>query len=61
MTAEQPFKDGSVLRVSYVYTHGYNLDQSLPRQQRAVDVRVAGSDGNDAADRHVRFGGNASV
>jgi len=28
MTIEQPFRDGSVFRVSYVYTHGYNLDQN---------------------------------
>ena len=28
MTVEQPFRDGSVFRVSYVYTHGYNLDQN---------------------------------
>jgi len=28
LTIEQPFRDGSVLRASYVYTHGYNLDQN---------------------------------
>jgi len=28
-TMEQPFKDGSVLRASYVYTHGTNLDQNF--------------------------------
>jgi len=28
-TIEQPFKDGSVFRVSYVYTHGENLDQNF--------------------------------
>jgi hypothetical protein len=28
MTIEQPFKDGSVMRVSYVFTHGSNLDQN---------------------------------
>jgi hypothetical protein len=28
MTIEQPLRDGSVFRVSYVYTHGYNLDQN---------------------------------
>ena len=28
MTVEQPFHDGSVLRASYVFTHGYNLDQN---------------------------------
>lgn len=27
-TIEQPMKDGSVVRVSYVYTHGTNLDQN---------------------------------
>lgn len=27
-TLEQPFHDGSVLRVSYVFTHGENLDQN---------------------------------
>lgn len=27
-TLEQPFKDGSVLRGTYVYTYGYNLDQN---------------------------------
>ncbi len=27
-TIEQPFKDGSVLRATYVYTHGTNLDQN---------------------------------
>jgi hypothetical protein len=27
-TIEQPFKDGAVFRVSYVYTHGENLDQN---------------------------------
>lgn len=28
MTIEQPLRDGSVFRVSYVFTHGYNLDQN---------------------------------
>jgi hypothetical protein len=28
-TIEQPLKDGSVFRTSYVYTHGSNLDQNL--------------------------------
>jgi hypothetical protein len=28
-TIEQPFQDGSVFRASYVYTHGWNLDQNL--------------------------------
>ena len=28
-TIEQPFKDGSVLRTSYVFTHGENLDQNF--------------------------------
>ena len=28
MTIEQPFRDGSVFRVSYVFTHGENLDQN---------------------------------
>lgn len=28
MTIEQPFRDGSVFRVSYVFTHGFNLDQN---------------------------------
>ncbi|NDJ13783.1 MAG: hypothetical protein EBY17_21740 [Acidobacteriia bacterium] len=28
-TIEQPFKDGSVLRASYVFTHGENLDQNF--------------------------------
>jgi len=28
-TIEQPFQDGSVFRVSYVYTHGVNLDQNF--------------------------------
>lgn len=27
-TIEQPFHDGSVFRVTYVFTHGYNLDQN---------------------------------
>jgi hypothetical protein len=27
-TIEQPFRDGSVFRVSYVFTHGSNLDQN---------------------------------
>jgi hypothetical protein len=27
-TIEQPFGDGSVFRISYVFTHGYNLDQN---------------------------------
>ncbi|HZT37442.1 MAG TPA: carboxypeptidase-like regulatory domain-containing protein [Bryobacteraceae bacterium] len=27
LTIEQPFRDGSVFRISYVFTHGYNLDQ----------------------------------
>jgi len=27
-TIEQPFRDGSVFRVTYVFTHGYNLDQN---------------------------------
>lgn len=28
MTIEQPFGDGSVFRISYVFTHGFNLDQN---------------------------------
>lgn len=28
MTIEQPFRDGSVFRMSYVFTHGENLDQN---------------------------------
>ena len=28
MTVEQPFHDGSIFRISYVFTHGYNLDQN---------------------------------
>ena len=28
-TVEQPLKDGSVFRVTYVFTHGENLDQNL--------------------------------
>ena len=28
LTLEQPFHDGSVLRLSYVFTHGENLDQN---------------------------------
>ena len=28
-TIEQPFRDGSVFRASYVYTHGENLDQNF--------------------------------
>ena len=28
-TIEQPFKDGSVFRASYVFTHGENLDQNF--------------------------------
>jgi hypothetical protein len=28
MTIEQPFRDGSVFRVSYVFTHGSHLDQN---------------------------------
>ncbi|MBN8731477.1 MAG: TonB-dependent receptor [Acidobacteria bacterium] len=28
-TIEQPFRDGSVLRATYVYTHGENLDQNF--------------------------------
>jgi Carboxypeptidase regulatory-like domain/TonB dependent receptor len=27
-TIEQPIRDGSVFRITYVYTHGYNLDQN---------------------------------
>ena len=27
-TIEQPLRDGSVFRVTYVFTHGYNLDQN---------------------------------
>jgi hypothetical protein len=27
-TVEQPFRDGSAMRISYVYTHGENLDQN---------------------------------
>ena len=29
MTIEQPLRDGSVIRASYVFTHAYNLDQNL--------------------------------
>ena len=29
-TIEQPLRDGSVFRVSYVFTHGENLDQNFP-------------------------------
>ena len=28
MTVEQPLKDGSVFRITYVFTHGFNLDQN---------------------------------
>jgi hypothetical protein len=28
MTVEQPFRDGSVFRITYVFTHGENLDQN---------------------------------
>lgn len=28
LTLEQPFRDGSLIRASYVYTHGSNLDQN---------------------------------
>ncbi len=28
MTVEQPLRDGSLVRISYVFTHGYNLDQN---------------------------------
>ncbi len=28
MTLEQPLKDGSVIRITYVFTHGSNLDQN---------------------------------
>jgi hypothetical protein len=28
-TVEQPLKDGSVFRVTYVYTHGFDLDQNF--------------------------------
>ena len=28
MTIEQPLKDGSVFRITYVFTHGSNLDQN---------------------------------
>ena len=27
-TIEQPFRDGSVFRITYVFTHGENLDQN---------------------------------
>ena len=27
-TIEQPLRDGSVFRITYVFTHGYNLDQN---------------------------------
>jgi len=29
ITVEQPLKDGSVIRASYVYAHGYDLDQNF--------------------------------
>jgi len=29
LTVEQPFRDGSVVRATYVYTHGENLDQNF--------------------------------
>ncbi|MBI2686358.1 MAG: carboxypeptidase regulatory-like domain-containing protein [Acidobacteria bacterium] len=29
LTVEQPFGDGSVFRITYVFTHGENLDQNL--------------------------------
>jgi hypothetical protein len=29
MTIEQPFKDGSVFRITYLFIHGYNLDQNF--------------------------------
>ena len=31
LTVEQPLKDGSVIRASYVYAHGYDLDQNFHR------------------------------
>ncbi len=32
-TVEQPLKDGSVFRVTYVYTHGWDLDQNYKYNQ----------------------------
>jgi hypothetical protein len=29
MTIEQPFHDGSVFRITYLFTHGFNLDQNF--------------------------------
>jgi hypothetical protein len=29
MTIEQPFKDGSVFRITYLFIHGFNLDQNF--------------------------------
>lgn len=29
LTIEQPLKDGSVIRASYIFTHGYDLDQDF--------------------------------
>lgn len=33
VTLEQPLKDGSVFRVTYVYTHGWDLDQNYKYNQ----------------------------
>lgn len=42
LTVEQPLKDGSVIRASYVYAHGYDLDQNFqPNAQPSSYIWVA--------------------
>ena len=53
-SAGSPFKDGSVFRASYVYTHGENLDQNYqindPPSAYTWQVRT-GTTGNNAGAR----------
>ena len=42
LTVEQPLKDGSVVRASYVYVHGYDLDQNFePNTEPSSYIWVA--------------------
>lgn len=42
LTLEQPLKDGSVVRASYVYSHGFDLDQNFePNTQPSSYIWVA--------------------
>ncbi len=52
-TIEQPIRDGSVFRISYVFTHGSESGSELSIQQRPLHLRLGDRNRNDAAHRNL--------